>query len=78
MSIGKVLLGIAAGAATGVALGLLFAPAKGEMTRRRIARKSAGYAEDAKEKFGEYIDVLADEYNNVKEGAADFTNKIRD
>jgi gas vesicle protein len=77
MSAGKVLLGIAAGAVVGAALGLLFAPAKGEMTRKRIARKSAGYAEDAREKFGEYIDVLADEYNTVKDGAVDLAEKLR-
>ncbi len=74
MNTGKVLLGIVAGAAAGAIMGLLFAPAKGSMTRKRIARKS----EDAKEKFGEYIDVLADEYNSVKDGAADLANKIRE
>jgi gas vesicle protein len=73
MSTGKVLLGVLAGAAVGAALGLLFAPAKGSMTRKRIARKS----EDAKEKFGEYIDVLTDEFTNVKEGAVDLANKVR-
>ena len=73
MNTGKVLLGIVAGAAAGAILGLLFAPARGEMTRKRIARKS----EDAKEKFGEYIDVLTDEYTSVKEGAVDLANKVR-
>jgi gas vesicle protein len=76
MSIGKVLAGIAAGAAAGAALGLLFAPAKGEMTRRRIARKSAGYLEDARENFGEYMDVLTDDYSAVREGVGDVANKV--
>ena len=78
MSTGKVLLGIVASAVAGAALGLLFAPAKGEMTRKRIARKGSGYAEDAKEMFGEYIDVLTDEYKSVKEGAVDLANKVRE
>ncbi len=78
MSAGKVLLGIAAGAAAGATLGLLFAPAKGETTRKRIAEKSAGYAEDVKEKFGEYIDVLAEDYNIVKEGAMDLADSVRE
>jgi gas vesicle protein len=77
MSTGKVLLGVLAGAAAGAALGLLFAPAKGSMTRKRIARKGTDYAEDVKEMFGEYIDVIAEGYNTVKESAVDLADKAR-
>jgi gas vesicle protein len=78
MSIGKIMLSIAAGAAAGAALGLLFAPANGELTRKKIARRGAGYAEDAKERFGEYIDLFTDRYESIKEGAVDLANSVRE
>ena len=75
MDTGKVLLGVVAGAAAGAIVGMLFAPAKGSVTRRRIARKSTEYAEEAKDKFNEYIDALAEEYDTVREGAIDWVDK---
>ena len=74
----KVLLGVVAGATVGAILGLLFAPAKGSMTRKRIARKGTDYAEDAKEMFGECVDVLTEGYNTIKDGAVDLANKARE
>ena len=38
---GNTLLGLIAGTAIGAALGILFAPNKGEVTRRRIAEQTA-------------------------------------
>ncbi|MGA3245444.1 MAG: YtxH domain-containing protein [Bacteroidota bacterium] len=72
MSSGKVLLGVVAGAAAGVVFGMLIAPRKGSATRKRIARTGAEYAEEAKDKFNEYIDAVTEEYDTVKEGAKDF------
>jgi gas vesicle protein len=39
MSTGKVVLGVIAGAATGALLGILYAPARGAITRRSICLK---------------------------------------
>ena len=39
MKTGKVLLGLLAGIATGALMGILFAPEKGEVTRKRIFGK---------------------------------------
>jgi gas vesicle protein len=75
MRSGKVLLGVVVGAAVGAILGVLFAPAKGSVTRKRIARRGTDYAEDAKEKFNEYIDAITEEYDTIKEGAMDLVNK---
>jgi len=75
MSSGKILLGVVIGATVGAALGVLFAPAKGSVTRKRIARWGTDYAEDAKEKVNEYIDAITEEYNTIKEGAMDLVNK---
>ena len=75
MSSRNVLLGVVAGVAAGAVLGVLLAPAKGSATRKKIARRSTDYAEDAKEKFKEYVDALADEYDTVKEDALDWVDK---
>jgi gas vesicle protein len=75
MSSGKVLLGIIVGAAVGAVFGILYAPDKGSVTRKRIVRRGTDYAEDVKEKFNEYIDALTEEYDTVKEGAKDLIDK---
>jgi len=46
MSTEKVVLGVLAGAATGALLGVLFAPAKGTVTRRAIVRKGERQVDD--------------------------------
>ncbi len=68
MSSGKVLLGILAGAAAGALLGILFAPDKGSTTRKKILDKGEEYAEDLKEKFGEFVDNVADKYESTVHG----------
>ena len=72
---GKVITGIVVGAAVGAVIGVLYAPAKGSTTRKRIARRSTDYAEDVKEKFNESIDALTKGYDSVKEGAMDLVHK---
>jgi gas vesicle protein len=75
MSARRVLIGVVAGAAVGAVLGVLFAPAKGSATRKKIARRGAECAEEAKEKFNESIDALTEEYDTLKEGALDLVGK---
>lgn len=47
----KVLIALAAGTAVGAALGILFAPAKGEDTRENIIKKGKELADDLTKKF---------------------------
>ena len=56
-SASRVFLGFLAGAAVGAALGILFAPAKGEETRKKIKEK-INYLE---EKFKNELEPLEDE-----------------
>ncbi|HEX8279068.1 MAG TPA: YtxH domain-containing protein [Segetibacter sp.] len=73
----KVLLGVLAGAATGAILGVLFAPDKGEETRRRISEGSKDVTDNLKTKFGEFVDGLAERYDSVKETATDLLDQGR-
>jgi len=71
MSTGKVLLGVVAGAATGALIGVLFAPNKGSVTRKKISRTSGNYADGLKEKFGELVDSVTDKFEKVKEDVSE-------
>jgi len=75
MSSGKVLLGVLAGAATGALIGILFAPAKGSRTRRRIRRKGDEYVNSVKEKFEDFLDGITKKFDKVKEDFSDFAEK---
>ena len=75
MSSGKVLLGILAGAAGGALLGILFAPEKGTVTRKKISQKGEDYAENLKEKFNEFLDSITEKFEQVKEEVSDFAEQ---
>jgi gas vesicle protein len=67
MSTGKVVLGLLAGIAAGAALGILFAPDKGSITRKKIARKGEDLTDNLKQEFEEMANHLSDKYEQVKE-----------
>jgi len=75
MSAGKVIVGILAGAAAGAVLGILFAPAKGSATRRKISRDGRELKEDIVEKFDEFIDGLSEKFNKVKKDVSEYAEK---
>jgi gas vesicle protein len=69
MNSGKILLGVLAGVAVGATLGILFAPARGKSTRRKISRKSDKYVHELEEKFNEFIAGITKKFENVKDEA---------
>jgi gas vesicle protein len=76
MSSGKVLLGLLAGIAAGALLGVLFAPDKGTVTRRKIAKKTEDYADGLTEKFNEFVDTLNEKFDDVKEKVENIKSKV--
>jgi len=78
MSSGKVLLGVLAGVAAGAIAGILFAPAKGSRTRRRILKQGENYAEGLKDKFNEYVDNVSEKFEQVKDEVSAFAHKNKD
>lgn len=75
MSSGKVLLGLLAGVAAGALLGVLFAPDKGTVTRRKIAKKTEDYADGLTEKFNEFLDAVNEKFDDVKERVENMKTK---
>ncbi len=73
MSSGKVLLGVLAGVAAGALMGILFAPAKGTVTRKRLSKKGDDYVEDMKEKFNDFMEEIKEDFDEVKEKVTDFS-----
>ena len=75
MSSGKVLLGVLAGVAAGALLGILFAPDKGSVTRKKISKKGEDFAEGLKEKFDEFLDSVTEKFEEVREEVSGFANQ---
>ena len=73
MGSGKVLLGVLAGVAVGATLGILFAPDKGSVTRKKISAKGDDYAEELEEKFNEFIESVTQKFETMKEDATRLT-----
>lgn len=71
MKADKVVLGILGGVAVGALLGVLFAPEKGSKTRKKIADKGAGYAEDLKSQIDALIGTIQKKYDSATEEGKD-------
>jgi len=75
MNSSKVLLGVLGGVAAGAVVGILFAPAKGKKTRKRILNTSKDYAGELKNKFNGIIENVTDTYENILIDTQEFINK---
>ena len=75
MSSGKVLLGLLAGITAGALAGIMFAPAKGSKTRRRIIKRGDDYAEGLKDKFNEFVEHITEKFEQVKEEVTSFAEE---
>jgi gas vesicle protein len=67
MEKGKIVVGVLGGIALGAVLGVLFAPEKGSVTRRKISKKGEEYLDDIKDKFDEFLDNVSEKYSEVKD-----------
>jgi len=66
MNSSKLLLGFLAGAAIGGALGILLAPDKGAETRRKIIEKGNDFTDTVKDKFGDIVDGVRENFSKTK------------
>jgi len=77
MSTGKVLLGLLAGIAAGALLGILFAPDKGSVTRKKLSKKGDDFAEELKGKFDEFLDNISEKFEEAKDDVSAHSEQTR-
>jgi len=77
MNSGKLLLGVLAGVAVGATLGILFAPDKGTVTRKKLSQKGQDYAEELTNKFNEFVGSISKKFETVKEDAIGIAEKVK-
>ena len=75
MSTGKVVLGTLAGLAIGAIAGILFAPEKGSITRKKIMDKGDDYVDELKSKFDEFGDSITEKFESTKKDAENWAQK---
>ncbi|RTY87310.1 YtxH domain-containing protein [Flavobacterium sp. RSP49] len=65
MKADKIILGVLGGVAVGALLGVLFAPEKGDKTRRKIMDKSNDYADELKGKLDSLLGSITQKYEKI-------------
>jgi gas vesicle protein len=75
-STSKILTALAAGAALGLATGILFAPDKGSETRKKIKDKGRKLSEEVKNKINEGKEKANHLKDNLRESLTDITKKF--
>lgn len=69
----KVVLGSLAALAVGAIAGILTAPEKGSITRKKIKDKGNDYMDKLKSKSGEFSDVLKEKFESTKNDVENFS-----
>lgn len=72
---GKIVLGTLAGLAIGAVAGILFAPEKGSVTRKKNMDKSDDMVDQLKSKFDGLCDSINEKFENTKQEVEDTVSK---
>jgi gas vesicle protein len=77
MNAGKTMWGALGLFAGGAVIGMLFAPAKGKDTRKKIADTTNDYADELKHRVNDLMENFTDSMEIVKEEADKLTRKLK-
>ncbi|MBK7683171.1 MAG: YtxH domain-containing protein [Bacteroidetes bacterium] len=75
MSTGKIVLGTLAGLAIGAVAGILFAPDKGSVTRKKIMDKSDDMVDELKSKLDGFCDSISEKFESTKQEVEETVSK---
>lgn len=78
MSAGKVFLGFMIAISAGAVLGVLFAPDKGVITRKKLSKQGTRYMDAAKKAASDAAETIEETLETVGETAAGITDKVKD
>jgi gas vesicle protein len=78
MNSGKIILSALAGATAGAVLGILFAPEKGEATRKSISHKTSEYADMLKGKIDSAGDRVNERIDLFQDKAIDWLERRKE
>ena len=78
MNTKSLLIGVASGLVAGAVIGILFAPHKGRITRRKIKNQSEDYAETVKDKFNEFIEGVSGKFETITKDISGYTDSIKE
>ncbi|HMT27851.1 MAG TPA: YtxH domain-containing protein [Bacteroidia bacterium] len=75
---GKTIAALLIGAAAGAVLGVLFAPDKGEKTRKKLLKYTQGLEDDFNEYADEAVDYVKSKASEGKDKASRIANNVMD
>jgi len=75
MSKSNIFLSVIIGSFIGALFGVLFAPDKGEKTRKQIAQKSDEYSDLVKTEFDDFVKTMRKKYDNALEETEELISK---
>jgi gas vesicle protein len=77
MNTKNLLIGIGAGLVAGAVIGILFAPHKGRVTRRKIRNQTEDYTEAVKDKFSDIVETITEKFEAVSKEISEYTDSIK-
>ncbi len=77
MSKGNILISVIIGSFIGALLGVLFAPDKGERTRKQIVKKSDEYGDLVKTEFDDFVKTMRKKYETALDDTEQIISKGR-
>jgi gas vesicle protein len=78
MNSAKLLTGLLLGVAAGATIAILFAPAKGSETRKRIADKKDNLVDTIADTFNQVSTAITDTYQKLKAHAEEFIGETEE
>jgi len=71
------LIGLGTGLIAGAVIGILFAPHKGKVTRRKIKNQTEDYTDAVREKFSDFVETITGKFESLSKEISDYTDSIK-